>query len=214
MIALYIIGGLLVLIGLLLLSGVCIRVRADGDFRVELRWLLLRFRLYPAKEKPKEKAEKKAAPKKESAVKVYLSDLFRKEGTVGGLKTLWDIAKAAMKPVLPFLGRATVDLKTFLLSVSSDDAAKTALEYGTANGLVYDTLAFLREKLKFRRCRVAVRSDFTATETTLALDLRIRWRVWHFLPLLVGLVRVYLNKISKPVAVNPNKGDSEHGGKQ
>lgn len=216
MIALYILGGLLLLIGLVLISPIAVRIRGREDYNIELGWLFLRFRLYPKKpDKHPGKTKKEKKPSETGkAVKTYLTDLFREKGTKGALRELWDIAKTVLRPLVPFFGRAKVDCKEFSLAVAGKDAAATALEYGAANALVYNTLAFLRERVTFRRLSVAITPAFTATGTTLALDLRIRWRVWHLVSLAWTLLRLFIHKFSRSALPKPTKGGSDHGGKQ
>ena len=136
LVILAILGGLLLLFGLLLLLRVGVQLRYDGSFSVKLKVLFLSFTLFPKKEKlrikgqlpseKKAKKEKKKKQKKEKAVskKPDFSEMFS------------FYRQLFTEVILPALGRFLKHLHLRVdqlqIEIASEDAAKTALLYGSA----------------------------------------------------------------------------------
>ncbi len=148
LVILAILGGLLLLFGLLLLLRVGVQLRYDDSFSVKLKVLFLSFTLFPKKEKlrikgqlpseKKAKKEKKKKQKKEKAVskKPDFSEMFS------------FYRQLFTEVILPALGRFLKHLHLRVdqlqIEIASEDAAKTALLYGSAVSGGTAFLEFLR----------------------------------------------------------------------
>lgn len=147
----------------------------DGEARVRLRYLFLRFRLFPKKEKKKRKVEKEAGEEKEkekpeeekSAEKKKKTDFETLKNLVGsgyaGLKTIW---------------RHLV-FRVFVLRivVGDEDAAECAMQYGKLCAYVYGGLAVAKNLMKLGTREISLSCDFEKNKTEYEVQASAKIRV-------------------------------------
>lgn len=196
LVILAILGGLLLLFGLLLLLRVGVQLRYDGSFSVKLKVLFLSFTLFPKKEKlrikgqpPSEKKEKKKKQKKEKAVskKPDFSELFS------------FYRQLFTEVILPALGRFLKHLHLRVdqlqIEIASEDAAKTALLYGSAVSGGTAFLEFLRNitHLKMgRKEEIYIHSRFDKTEGSCRVRITLSLCLWQAVHILLPALMKYL----------------------
>lgn len=212
MIAVYIILALLLLIGLLLIIPIKIHILIDEDFRVNLNYLFLKFKLYPSKKEDKKKATKeKADEKKPSAIKTFTKNLIAEKGVTEALKELFSIIKELLLPFGPFVSKMVLNIKDFTVVVATPDAARTAITYGAVTGLVYDLLAVVDKKVILKKKNVRVYSDFLSDKSWVKANIKFSIRPITLFPLIKSLVKTYMNRILKPQNAAIKKGDVKNG---
>lgn len=196
LVILAILGGLLLLFGLLLLLRVGVQLRYDGSFSVKLKVLFLSFTLFPKKEKlcikgqpPSEKKEKKKKQKKEKAVskKPDFSELFS------------FYRQLFTEVILPALGRLLKHLHLRVdqlqIEIASEDAAKTALLYGSAVSGGTAFLEFLRNITHLKMGReeeIYIRSRFDKTEGSCRVRITLSLCMWQAVHILLPALMKYL----------------------
>ncbi len=196
LVILAILGGLLLLFGLLLLLRVGVQLRYDGSFSVKLKVLFLSFTLFPKKEKlrikgqpPSEKKEKKKKQKKEKAVskKPDFSELFS------------FYRQLFTEVILPALGRFLKHLHLRVdqlqIEIASEDAAKTALLYGSAVSGGTAFLEFLRNITHLKMGReeeIYIRSRFDKTEGSCRVRITLSLCLWQAVHILLPALMKYL----------------------
>lgn len=196
LVILAILGGLLLLSGLLLLLRVGVQLRYDGSFSVKLKVLFLSFTLFPKKEKlrikgqpPSEKKEKKKKQKKEKAVskKPDFSELFS------------FYRQLFTEVILPALGRFLKHLHLRVdqlqIEIASEDAAKTALLYGSAVSGGTAFLEFLRNITRLKMGReeeIYIRSRFDKTEGSCRVRITLSLCLWQAVHILLPALMKYL----------------------
>lgn len=196
LVILAILGGLLLLFGLLLLLRVGVQLRYDGSFSVKLKVLFLSFTLFPKKEKlrikeqpPSEKKEKKKKQKKEKAVskKPDFSELFS------------FYRQLFTEVILPALGRFLKHLHLRVdqlqIEIASEDAAKTALLYGSAVSGGTAFLEFLRNITHLKMGReeeIYIRSRFDKTEGSCRVRITLSLCLWQAVYILLPALMKYL----------------------
>lgn len=193
MTALYIIGGILLFIALLLLIPVGIRIKYNGDFSLFVKIGPVSKQLIPKKEKKikisyyseknverrKKKQQKKAA-KKKKAKKPSGGTAEKKDSVLAVRLKSADTAPDMIARLYDMLVLVTdrfakrLHIKIFRLDavVGSDNAAKTALLYGGACSLAGCIASFLAQhtELKQKRKSINVTPDFLAEKTTAEAD--------------------------------------------
>ena len=203
MIALYIVGGLLLLILLILIVPVRLRVTYRGEILVaRLRILfIIPYTLFdgskPEKKKKKPSGEKKKEKKeKKSASHVWQkrADALKAKGASGIIDWLRDVARWALGSTKRLLRAITVRRFDMRMRVVGDDAADTALACGRWCAVIYPLLGTLMCAIRTRRERVRIEPDFLGKETAIALDARISvspWRAaWAALWALFGYLKL------------------------
>ena len=166
---------------LLLCIPVSVVFRAgDGSAEASVKWLFLRFRLYPQKERPKraqteKKKAKKEKPKPEEK-KRRLADM--------DLSELAALAVEAMQSAGRFLRAVLRNVRVRGLvaevSVAGQDAAQTAVAYGRMQAVLTTALGLLQGYVKIIRPSLSIRPDFLGEKSAY----RVRFRA-AFTPLIV-----------------------------
>lgn len=222
MLALWILLAIAALIGLLLLLPLQIALRYDPDGGFSYRVRLLFFPLVRSgrpKQKTPKQAKKAAAPEKkppEGQKKSALPDLLallglgeintkeRAKAAIAqrGLSAVLSDVLAAIRRLLAQTGRCLgsgVFQKLFLtVTIGGDDAADAAISYGTACAAVYSLVTLLEQSMTIRHRCVAVEIDDTQEQSSIRLDLALRYRVWQLLRYVFFLLGNYIKKERKP----------------
>ena len=209
MIALYILGGLLLLILLILIVPVRLRVTYDQTLTAKLRVLfLIPYTLYDERgpEKPKKekaKADKPAKAKKKKE-KPSASHLFKERaaelkarGAAGMLDWLRDVARFALGATKRVLRAVMVRQFDLSMRIVGEDAADTALTCGRICAAAYPLLGTLMCAIRTKRSNVKIEPDFLGTETTYTADVRLSISLWRLLIAALWVLAGYL-KLTKP----------------
>ncbi len=142
------------------------------------------------KQKKQEKKEKKKAERQ--AVKEGTLQPKRKRSLLENLTLI----KALLDDIPPrFLRHLKIKLSRIVITVATDDAAKTAVLYGAVSQVVAYIVAFLDQMSRLRyapEAEVAVNADFLAEKPTADVKLAVSVRVWHIFDLLIAALRVYI----------------------
>ena len=201
---LYILGGLIALIALILFLPIRIKFLIDDQqgLVIEVRILGYLYERIPEKEKrvrlsdyspramerrrkkEQKKSSKKAkkAPQKTEQPSASLFSMPGKKAPLGDqLRFAAEFIRVALKRTL---SHARIHVKEVMLTVASDDAAKTALLYGAAQtalaGLaeVLDTYSNLRIR---HPEKFGVAADFTSEECRAQVDIVAHLWLWQVL---------------------------------
>ena len=196
MIALYIILAVIALIVILFSIKVSVTAVYDETFTLDVKWLFIKFRIYPEDEEKKakkeakkaEKEQKKKNSKKEKTEKEkteepsqpksnIFKDFYNNQGfaaTVNLIRT----AAAQLGGFLKGVYRAfVIENLTVLLRVSAgDDAAQTAIKYGKVCSAVYPAMGFICSNMKVKQYDVNVVPDFISAENTATFKLSLSVR--------------------------------------
>ena len=196
MIALYIILAVIALIVILFSIKVSVTAVYDETFTLDVKWLFIKFRIYPEDEEKKakkeakkaEKEQKKKNSKKEKHKKEkteesaspksnIFKDFYNNQGfaaTVNLIRT----AAAQLGGFLKGVYRAfVIENLTVLLKVSAgDDAAQTAVKYGKVCSAVYPAMGFICSNMKVKQYDVNVVPDFISAENTATFKLSLSVR--------------------------------------
>jgi hypothetical protein len=220
MIALYIVGGILLLLVLILLIPVGGEAEYDEDgFRLWLRLGPLRLVLLPKEHKPEdeekkkkkaaEKAEKKAAKKKE---KEKLKEEKPKEKKGGGLKEILELIPVGTRA----LGRLIRALRFKRIELAfrfggAEDPSKAAMGFGGAWAGAGVLVPLLKKKLKVKHVDVRSSVDFTAEKTLVYAhgDLRVRPLLVVAIALRAGLRALIIHKKYMPPKEKRHRGKPE-----
>lgn len=193
MIALYILGGILLLTVLLCLLPVGIRIKYDNDFSLFVSIGFINVRVIPAKQKKirvsdyserklerqrkrqqKKDAEKErkntAGTKKEKKDSVLAARLKNLDTAPDMIEQLYDMLLIVSDK---FAKRLTVKIFRLDAIIGSDNAAKTAILYGGACNAAMLISAFLDQHMTVKKRRgasVNIAPDFLAEKPLVSAD--------------------------------------------
>lgn len=154
----------------------------DGDARLSIGYLFLKFRLFPAKPKKpkkkkpegkkKEEPEKSEVPRRPNRVK----QLLDKHGIDG----LIDILKEVVRIVVDFLGSLAKHLYitrcNIRICIVGEDAADTAVKYGYVCSAVYPLISILEQKCVLKKHYTDISAGFLAEKTAAEMELTLKIR--------------------------------------
>lgn len=188
MIALYILGGLLLILALIGSIKLSVRVgyAAQGPL-LTVKIAFFSFRIMdgsktqkkPKPSKPKQPGEPSAKKKKEKKPPKRQKPYTGEPVKLTQVLTAWrDVAVGLFRQ----LGRHwKIELLRLRVLVATDDAARTALLYGTVCTLVQPVQLLARSapRVNKKKVLVSVNSDFLADKPELDAELCVSTRVWR-----------------------------------
>lgn len=205
MIVLYILGGLLLLLVLVLLIPVKARLEFQEAFSLDLGFLWFRVPLLPGGEEealpPREEEREEEGEEKEEkpetpGLGARLKAALKREGFQGFLQALGELiglAGRAGAGVLKKLRLREFDL--YLCLAGAENAAASAVLYGRLSAGVYSACGGLFALMPCRRKGVTVDLDYSAEESRVAFSAELSIR-----PLFVAKeLLVFLFKSLRPV---------------
>ena len=177
MLALKIILGIILFFILILSVKVRVTVHSEDGVDLNVRWLFLKFKILPKKEKPekkkKDKKKKEKKPKKEDETvsepkppkeKKKGDNIFVRfyknngvDGVVDLLKRLAEVLKTGFVNVARSF---TIEELYISLLVGAGDSAATADKYGKTCAAVFPAMGVITSKLKVKKYSVDVNPDF------------------------------------------------------
>lgn len=183
MTALIIIGAIVGSGLLLLLSHISLYVKIDDGLTAYLRYLVIKVP-FPL-EKKKAKRRKKTASQSSEMLneskkdKNIIAKMIKEKGLRTTVSELWDTFKPILIKAISTFKKIKVKRLDLKVTVATDDAAKTALEYGGICTLVFPTLSFLQSQLKFpdRAANVHIGVDYNSNKPTLYLFAKLKIRL-------------------------------------
>lgn len=169
-VSLSVVGGFLLIIAILLACPVIVDLRFADNFLLKLRVLGIPITVFSSKEKPEEdkkkKKPKKAKKKKHDTEKEKkgkfskIKGILKRKGVSGLLdffKELMGVATGTGKKMFSHLMiyQLAVDI-----TISNEDAAKAAIQYGQACAVVYPAMSVVTSVAKCQKSHVCVIANF------------------------------------------------------
>lgn len=182
MTAVYIIGGILLFLALVLSSPVSLRLYYRETPLCVLRVWGVPVQLIPRKPSKKRTTavtDTKAATKKPSAVLTRLQDAFKQDGVTATLGFLGETAKLLTTSAGKLLCGINIRLMRIELRIGGEDAAAAAMHFGEVCAVLYPLLSVIGCHLRIHKREVEVRPDFEGQGTAALLDIRCRISLWR-----------------------------------
>ncbi len=196
MTALFIILGIIVFILLLLFLPISVFLSVKDDFKVIVRFSGIK--IFDSSKPKKEKKEKtkpqdtenetQKEQKKENKLVNTFKNKKEESGTVGAVRYFGEIAKIILGKLVWFLKKLKFDHIRLNLSVSSEDAADTAIMYGTICTALYPILSLITSNASVKYKEINISADFNKTAIILDLSFCVKLRLIYAL---VALIKGY-----------------------
>ena len=194
MIALYIIGAVLLILCVLLFSPVTVRLKFDKDFYFKTEFLgICFFRIEPQKKEKNKNSKNTVSDKKtekatENEAEKLWDKLKEKYGFTGAVKKLFGLFFKILTPLKAFLKRIKIKNLKLKLVVAGEDAAATAIEYGTVCSAVYPIMALLESCVGIKAENIYIRSNFESSNCEFSFSFSLKMQV---ILLLVFAFKIY-----------------------
>ncbi len=156
---------------LLLLCPLCLSVSYEGEWKVKVRYLFVRYPLYPRK--PSKKKEKKGKIQKDSLEKQKPKeksspwrDILKEKGVKGLLSLLKQLANAGSGGAKKLFRHLVIRECSLHVSAGGEDAAQAAIKYGYLCAAVYPAAGAVISNTKCKHHDIQVLCNFDNQETT------------------------------------------------
>ena len=195
MVALYIIGGILLLIALILLLPNTAQIKFKDDLNLKIK--ILGITVYKLKQDEKPKTEKKESEstyqKPKEKEQGIFSKLKAKHGFKGAIKELFDFASAVIREIKPQLLKIKFRKFKLDLIIVGEDAAMTAIEYGAVCGIVYPVLSFIDQNLNIKLKQIIVEAGFKQNESVFTTSFDVKANALLLLIIAFKALKEYKN---------------------
>lgn len=196
MTAVYIVAVILILLLLLLMLPVTGDIEFDGEFKLILR--VLGIKVYSS-DKDKKKSKSKEPPNKEQPPqkKSKFDELKEKYGFTGALKYGAKLINLTLKRIAWFIKRLKFRKFMLLITVASDNAAKTGIEYGVVCTAVYPIITYLETNADFKAKKIDINADFDVTNPDIKFSVSIKTGIIMAVFTVVSALRQYKHLVKE-----------------
>ena len=179
MTALIIIAAIIILITALLFLPVSLFLSFNGDFSVKIK--LGGICVFNSDNTKPEDGKPEKNTKPEAEKQNLFTALKAKLGFTGAIKEILYTVKSALVKIKKQLKKITVKRLTVDISIASDNAAKTAVEYGAVCAAVYPLLSFLESTADIGIKQINVSSDFNSQKPHFSFSAVVRLRIIYLI---------------------------------
>lgn len=194
MIFLLILGIISALILLLLFLPVKVFIGFKEAFEVKIKLFGIKvFEIEPESQEKTDEAldkmsDKNAKKDTEKKAKKIFSGLKERLGFTGAVKEVFKLLFDCLTHIKFLLRHIKINKIKLNISVASDDAAKTAIEYGSVCSAVYPVLALLDTVPNIGFKEINIRSDFEGSECDFSFSLQIGIQIFY---VLISAFKIY-----------------------
>lgn len=212
MVLLYILLGIIAFITLVLSIRITINGEFFDEFKLNIKWLFINLQILPAKPK-KDKPPKKEKPKKEKTKEEQPVDetaevvdkkenifvrFYNNQGFDGVVELINNAAKDLGKMFSSFKKHIVLRELYLWMTISSGDAAQTALDYGRICQKVFPALSFICTNLTVKKYDVEIEPDFIGLKNKAQFAFSISIRPIFFVNAVIVLaLRLVFNVVIK-----------------
>lgn len=231
MVLLYILLGIIAFITLILSIRITINGEFFDEFKLNIKWLFINLQILPAKPK-KDKPPKKEKPKKEKNKEEQPADdttetakkkenifvrFYNNQGFDGVVELINNAAKDLGKMFSSFKKHIVLRELYLWMTISSGDAAQTALDYGIICQKVFPALSFICTNLTVKKYDVEIEPDFIGLKNKAQFAFSISIRpIFIINAVIVLALRLVFNVVIKFLKGtknnNKNKENINEGG--
>lgn len=231
MVLLYILLGIIAFIALILSVRVTINGEFFDEFKLNIKWLFINLQILPAKPK-KDKPPKKQKPKKEKTEEEQPVEeatdtgekkenifvrFYNNQGFDGVIELINNAAKDLGKMFSSFKKHIVLRELYLWMTISSGDAAQTALDYGRICQKVFPALSFICTNLSVKKYDVEIEPDFIGLKNKAQFAFSVSIRpIFIINAVIVLALRLVFNVVIKFLKgaknSNKNKENINEGG--
>lgn len=189
MTALLIILGIIIFIMLILAVPVNIYSEYNEEFVLYIRYLFIKYYIYPPQEKKNKKKKKEKKPKEDKKEDKgeekkeeekpkeksdnFIKTFYKNQGVSGMIELISNIA-SKLKKGMGKIGRSFYIRMFWLrINVADGDAANTAQKYGKVCAAVYPPLGYILSTVHSKNCSVKINPDFLGGKSQGAFKLSV-----------------------------------------
>ena len=160
----------------------------DGEAKLSLGYLFLKFQLVPAKpkkkekKKPQEKKEKKTEAEKKEKKPSTIKRLMDKHGLDGLIEILKEVVGIVTEFLKGLAKHIYFTRCNIRICVVGEDAADTAVKYGYVCSAVYPLISALEQNSVMKKHYTDISAGFLAEKTAAEMELTCKIRPLFLIP--------------------------------
>lgn len=183
MTALIIVLVILSVLAVLLLLPIGVKFDFDGQtfFKVKYAGITV-YKQSPQKEEIAEPPSEEKSAAENTEKENFFLKLKSRLGVTGAIKALFGLVSAVLSKLKKFLRYVSFKVLKINIAVGSDNAAATAIEYGSVCTAVYPAVSIITSVSRVKFKQVDIRSDFNSENTTFVCSAELS------VPLVCGIV--------------------------
>ncbi len=193
MIVLYILGGLVALVAIVLLLPISVSLNYNEKLCYKIKIAFIKIPIGKEKEDVPEKETEKKTDNTEKTNKNFFTKLKEKKGFSGALREIIDLIKDSITPLKQFLRFLKFRDVKLSVAVVGEDAAKTAVDYGLVCSAVYPILSFVEGFSRIKYKNVDISADFEGKKSNIDFSLKIKTNIIFILIFAVKIYNQYKN---------------------
>lgn len=194
---------ILSLILLILFLPVVVDISFKQEFFFKIR--LFGFKVFDSQKPKKEKTpitrKKNQEKNKKSDVKLRAKTIFerlqKKYGFTGAVSKIMTFVLKVLSHIKGFLRHINIHKVKLDIVVASEDAAKTAIEYGIVCQAVYPALSALTSMVNIKYKEINVKSDFESTNCNFQFGALVKLNIFWLLIAVVKIFSEYKNFVTE-----------------
>ena len=199
MFAIYIIIGILIFFSVLLFIPVHILLDYEENLNIKVKYSFITFTLLPKSSAKESKKNTKENPKTDSK-KLKSNDASSKFNVIKNKDNI-KVIKILVRQCIYFLKRILNHIKIDKLELNaaivSEDAAKTALIYGTISSVIYPIISFLKNNYECKLFNCNLKPGFLLNKGYLYFHLNISVMpivfISYVIPFLISISKLILD---------------------
>ncbi len=136
------------------------------------------------KYKKKEKTKKKSVPKTDETTpkkENFFKKTYRQKGLLGTVMYFSSILNMLLKKMCWVVRRFKFRKFKLDISVATNDAADTAIQYGKICGAVYPVISFFESNTDFKAREININADFDKTKSEFKTSVSVTTRIFFWL---------------------------------
>lgn len=139
------------------------------------------------------KSDDTSAQKSSGKEDNFFKKTYKQKGLLGSIRYFSEILMMLLKKLWFVVKRLKFTRFKLHITVATDNAASTAIEYGRICSAVYPILAFLQTNADFKSKEVNVSTNFGKTESIVTASISVTTRLIYFLIVAVSAIFEFLN---------------------
>lgn len=193
MIALYIIAALVLLINLLLIVPVTLSFNAGEKSNITLKYLF--FTIQPNKGSKKKKPKGKKNGNKSASSKEKSKKKKKKQKISEIISEYKDVATKLLSLGIKLLKKIVIKKLNVSITVSQEDAAETAVEYGLICSVLYPAVSITENIFTLKEKNIDLKTDYSGTGSVMDCEIKLYLRPLFAITTLIGAAVVYFKFI-------------------
>lgn len=183
------VGLVVAVVAVLLPSKVKVRIGyIENEFVLSFKLLFFKYTVSTEKRKKKKK-KKTEAKKPEKTEKKKKDGFFKSQTSDFGVYDYIELIKIVLEKFVAKIYFEKLDVD---ITVASDDAAQTALNFGRLNAAIYPLVGLINGHKKIKSLHIGITPDFTKTNSVYNAEAVAYIRIYNVIAAVISIIKYLL----------------------